>query len=152
FFDPLPTDWHLAAAGFVPASNLMIWLLLDRGRLRHIRWIAFANGAAIAVATVYAALFLPLLPLAIVGVLVGIGLLPLAPLASFVSTLKLRRELVRARRNAKLGWPLLGGIAAGVALLIVLDVVPALTRIGIEMAASPEPTERQRGLALLRAF
>jgi hypothetical protein len=152
FFDPLPTDWHVAAAAFVPASNLVIWLALEHGRLRHIQWLVFANGAAIAIATVYAALFLPLLPLAIVGILIGIGVLPLAPLASFVCTLKLRSALAHARRNTRLGWPLLGGIAAGVALLIVLDVVPALTRIGIEMAASPEPAERQRGLALLRAF
>src|SRR5262245_58393973 len=67
-FDPMPTAWHVAIVGFVPACNLVTWLALEHGRLRHTQWLAFANGAAIAIATVYAALFLPLLPLAIVGI------------------------------------------------------------------------------------
>jgi len=45
FFDPLPTYWHVAAAGFVPASNLLVWKCLQDGPPRNIKWLAFANGA-----------------------------------------------------------------------------------------------------------
>ena len=50
FFDPLPTCWHAVAAAIVPASNLWIWLHLQNGRFGSLRWLAFANGAAIAIA------------------------------------------------------------------------------------------------------
>jgi hypothetical protein len=82
FFDPLPSYWHVAAAAIVPAGNLWLWLHLRGGRFGPLKLLAFANGAAIAIAGFYAILFLPLLPLAIVGIIVLIGLMPLAPLVS----------------------------------------------------------------------
>ena len=47
--------------------------------------------------------------------------------------------------------PLVGGLLVGLAVVVALDVPPATTRIGVQMAASSEPAERERGLALLRA-
>jgi hypothetical protein len=64
FFDPMPTYWHALAAGFVPASNLAVWIHLRSRGPRNMKLLAFANGAAIAIAGFYALLFLPLLPLA----------------------------------------------------------------------------------------
>src|SRR5215813_2404260 len=151
-FDPMPTIWHAIAIVFVPASNLLIWKKLEAGWRWNVRWLAFANGAAIAIAAVYALLFLPLAPLAVVGILVGVGLLPLAPLAAFASALKLRAELARAHGNVRLGRPLLGGLVAGLALLVACDLPSAATRIGIRMAASDEPAQRERGLTLLRTL
>jgi len=152
FFDPMPTWGHMAAIAFVPMSNFVIWMYLEHGGPWSVKWLAFANGVAIAIATVYALLFLPLVPLAVVGILVGIGLLPLAPLAAFVSALRLRTALARTRLDGKLGRPLLGGLAAGLVFLVALDVPPSATRIGIRMAASDVPAERERGLALLRSL
>jgi len=54
------TYGHVAAVAFVPACNLLIWVALDQERRWSIRWLAFANGSAIAIATLYALLFLPL--------------------------------------------------------------------------------------------
>ena len=48
--------------------------------------------------------------------------------------------------------PLIAGLAAGLALLLALDVPPAATRLGLQWAASSEPSERERGLALLRTL
>src|SRR5262249_14853918 len=48
--------------------------------------------------------------------------------------------------------PLCAGLAAGTALLLTLDVQQAATRLGIEWAASSVPTQRARGVALLRAI
>ncbi len=137
-FDPMPTYGHVAAVAFVPACNLLIWIALDQERRWSIRWLAFANGSAIAIATLYALLFLPLLPIAIIAVVAGIGFLPLA--------------LARRQRDKSLVGPLVGGLLAGLAVMVALDVPPAATRIGVQMAASSEPTERERGLALLRAI
>ena len=157
FFDPMPTYWHVAAVAFVPACNLLIWACLFRANLeyepsRNASWLAFANGTAIAVAALYAILFLPLLPLAILAIVAGIGLLPLAPLTAFVSALRLRVALTDTQSGKPLTRPLIGGLVAGLAFVVALDIPPAATRIGIQMAASDTPAERERGLALLRTL
>jgi hypothetical protein len=157
FFDPMPTYWHAAAVAFVPACNLLTWSYLFRSYLEYeprlsIKWLAFANGAAIAIAALYALLFLPLLPLAVLAIVAGIGLLPLAPLAAFVSALRLRVALAHRQHGKPLTRPLIGGLVAGLAFVVALDVPPAATRIGIQMAASDSPAERERGLALLRTL
>src|SRR5262249_8844750 len=100
FFDPMPTWWHVAIVASVPAGNLLIWTQLREGSLRHARWLNFVNGAVVAIAGLYALLFLPLMPMALIGILVGIGVLPLAPLASFCCALMLRRALA-SRLNQK---------------------------------------------------
>src|SRR5262245_47079281 len=150
FFDPIPTYWHLVAVAFVPASNLLIWAHLRSKRPWNVKLLAFANGTAIAIASVYALLFLPLLPLALPAIAFGIGLFPFAPLASFVGALNLRSTLSRTHLHRKPTRPLIGGLAAGLALVIAADVQPAATRIGIGMAVSNEPATHERGLALLR--
>jgi hypothetical protein len=151
-FDPLPTYWHALAAAMVPAGNSWVWCYLQNGNFGRPRWLAFANGVAIAIAGFYAFLFLPLLPLAIVGIIVLIGLMPLAPLVSFICALKLRAAF--SARNAKepCRGVLIGGLAAGLALLAILDIPAAATRLGIAWAVSSVPSERERGLALLRRF
>src|SRR5215467_7019470 len=123
-FDPMSTYGHVAAVAFVPACNLLIWTALDREWRSSIRWLAFANGAAIAIATLYALLFLPLLPLAILAIVAGIGLLPLAPLAAFVSALRLRVALTDTQSGKSLTRPLIGGLVAGLAFVVALDVPP----------------------------
>jgi hypothetical protein len=152
FFDPMPTYGHVAAVAFVPVCNFLVWTALDQQRGWSIIGLAFANGAAIAIATLYALLFLPLLPIAIIAIVVGIGFLPLAPLTAFLSALSLRRALARRQRGKSLTRPLVGGLLAGLAVVVALDVPPAATRAGLQMAASGEQSERERGLALLRTI
>jgi hypothetical protein len=152
FFDPMPTYAHMLAACFVPASNLLVWIYLQDTTRQNNRWLAFANGAAIAIAGFYALLFLPLMPIAVLGTIVLVGLAPLAPASSFVCALKLRGALHGRGRDQPSWRPLLGGLAAGLALLVVLDVPSAATRLGIQWASSGVPSERERGLALLRTL
>src|SRR5262249_13099977 len=73
-FDPLPTWWHVLAVCSVPAGNLLIWLHLDHGTAWSTKWLAFVNGGVIAVAGFYTVLFMPLLPLAVVAIVIGIGI------------------------------------------------------------------------------
>jgi hypothetical protein len=150
-FDPMPTYWHTLAISLVPAGNLLLWSRISDGAEGNPAWLAFANGAVMAIAGFYALLFLPLLPIALVGTLIGIGLLPLAPLASFACALKLRSGFRRGHQE-RASWSLLGGVAAGLVLLLALDLPAAATRLGVQWAASSEPTERERGLTLLRVL
>src|SRR5215475_1906363 len=140
-FDPMPTWGHVVAVAFVPASNLLIWTALNQQQRWSARWLAFANGAAIAIASLYALLFLPLLPMAIVAIVVGIGFLPLAPFTAVLSALGLRKALVRRQPDKSLTPALVGGLLAGLAVVVALDVPPAATRVGVQMAASSEPLE-----------
>jgi hypothetical protein len=152
FFDPMPTLLHTFAVAFVPASNLLMWVRLQHDTVQNTKWLAFANGAAIAIAGFYALLFLPVAPIAFVAIFAGIGLLPLAPLACFVCALKLRKMLRAKQKEPLRAHPLLAGLAAGLALLLVLDVPAAATRLGIQLATSNVPSERERGLTLLRTL
>ena len=113
FFDPMPTYGHMLAVAFVPLSNLLMWIRLQHVPFRNASNLAFANGAAIAIAGFYATLFLPLAPIALVGIVVGIGLLPLAPLASFLCALRLRKALHIKQKGQPLARPLLAGLATG---------------------------------------
>jgi len=151
FFDPMPTHGHALAVALVPASNLLVWRNLRKLAPRRLRWIAFANGGALAISAVYALLYLPLLPIAVVAIIFGIGLLPLAPLASFACALVLRVRMRRCNRDAS-ARAFLAGLAAGILLLVAADLQPAATRLGVQWAASEEPAESARGLALLRYF
>jgi hypothetical protein len=150
FFDPLPTVWHALAAAMVPAGNLWLWYHLQNGGFGPLKWLAFVSGVTIAIAGFYAFLFLPLLPLAIVGIIVLIGLMPLAPLVSFASALKLRALFSARNTKEPCRGALIGGLAAGLAFLVALDVPAAATRLGIAWAGSQVPSERERGIALLR--
>jgi Vault protein inter-alpha-trypsin domain len=150
FFDPVPTFGHAVAVLLVPAGNMLVWWHLP-GSPRNARWLAFANGVAIAIAGFYALLFLPVLPMAVVGLVFGIGLLPLAPLVSFVCALKLRLAIFDRYEQSTIR-PLFAGLAAGLALLFALDLPAAATRHGIQLAASSVPSEREQGIRLLRTF
>jgi hypothetical protein len=152
FFDPMPTSWHVLAVCGVPASNLLLFLHLHDHTPWSARWLAFANGGAIAIAAFYTLLFLPLMPLALIAIPFGIGLLPFGPLASLTAALLLRRDFRARHADRRSGGPLLAGLATGIALLLALDIQSAATRIGIEWAASGVPTQRERGLMLLRTI
>jgi hypothetical protein len=157
FFDPMPTKWHVLAVCLVPLSNLLTWLFLQNNPDRSIEavspWLVFTNGVAIAISGFYALIFLPLAPLAIIGIVFyGIGLLPLAPLASFYVAMKLRRVTQADHPLQPLRRHLFGGIAAGFALLLALDVPAAATRLGVQWATSSSAVERDRGFSLLRTF
>jgi hypothetical protein len=151
-FDPMPTYWHTLAISLVPAGNLLLWARLRDPAPMALASLAFTNGAVSAIAGLYALLFLPLLPIAILAAAIGIGLLPLAPLVSFVCAIKLQAGFRRKYAKNITKWPWLGGVAAALLLLLALDIPAAATRLGVQWAASSVPSERQRGLRLLRVL
>jgi hypothetical protein len=162
FFDPMPTWWHAGLVALVPVANLLLYLALSEQRARARPTLLALNGAALAVGAFYSLIFLPLLPLALVAVLVGIGVLPFAPLGGLVAAWQLNR-LLRARAHPLIdgkqwrGRPMLplafwGGLGAGIVALVGLDARVAVTRYGAELAQSADAQTRARGLWWLRTF
>ncbi len=153
FFDPMPTFLHTLLVLSVPIGNFLVWWHLRQGAAPDSKWIAFTNGTSIAIAGFYTLLFLPLVPIALIAVVIwGMGLLPLAPLASLVSTVLLRRAFRKQHARQIFRRHFLGGVAASLALLLLLDVPAAATRLGIQWAASDSAVKRERGLVLLRTL
>src|SRR5688572_24432076 len=125
-FDPLPTLAHLAMITAVPALNLKLWVLRRRGAAIGRGWL-FAAGAVLAVSFASTLMFLPIYPLAFVGILFfGLGLLPFAPLAAGLTMLGLTLALAR-ERDQPFGKLLWSGLLAGMLLVLALDIPTTVT-------------------------
>jgi hypothetical protein len=80
FFDPLPTLWHKLLVIAVPTANLLVIYGLWRDDAEYHWRLGLANGLAAVVSAFYTIVYLPLMPLALVALLIaGLGLLALAP-------------------------------------------------------------------------
>lgn len=150
-FDPIPTVWHTLLVAFVPVSNLSVWLAA-RGHVTRLRLLALFNGAAIGVSFYYTLLFLPLLPLALIALLWGIGLLPMAPLFSFVAASRgyfyLRGSMPEPKRRIvpAAAW----GLVIVILLTIVIELPRTVTRVGMKMAVSQDKNTRLEAIKWLR--
>lgn len=155
FFDPLPTPLHLALVTLVPLANFLSWLHARGGGSRVPLWLWLANGLASGVSLVYAVAFLPISIFGVIGIIYfGLGLLPLAPLFSFICLLKWRSLLKRRqllREECILpgwGWAML----ATVLLLVLLALPGPLTRHWIAEAGSESPEVSKRAVDFLRRW
>ena len=161
FFNPLATPWHVLAVGLVPVANFVVWTALRRGgpaRTEHVRTLRWINGMALGVASFYTVAFVPLMPVAALAVMfMGLGLLPMAPALSLLSGLSLRRKLsarshFRGTAGAGTGWATAGGVAVGLALILVGEAPGLVTNLGLRMTASTDEATRSRGTGLLREW
>jgi hypothetical protein len=153
-FDPMPSAWHVLACLLVPAAQVYAWRALG-GPGRPRASVLAANGIAAGVSGFYALLYLPFVPLGLIGLLLlGLGLLPLTPLLSFVTAMVLRRSLRRRARDAGVPArrPFWLGVAAGLVLLSALDLPQTVTRVAAGRIASGDSSESRSALALLRRF
>ncbi|MEO0649269.1 MAG: VIT domain-containing protein [Planctomycetota bacterium] len=154
YVDPIPTGWHALAVALVPVANGLG--LAARHLSGHgLTAARVVNGAALVVAAAYAALFAPILPIVLMLIVGGIGLLPMAPLLSFLSALvlagRLRRRGLELRRPTSLRPLLLGAACAlGVAVLSVAPTI--LTGKAAEMAVADDAEVAARGRRMLRTY
>ena len=157
-FDPIPTTGHLLMVIFVPLAQLHVWFTIRRGTTERLTLAGWANALTIGISLFYSFLYIPLLPVAALMLLFGIGLLPLAPLLSLVASMVMRHQLSQlgARAPNKSVAVTKRGVIVGlvtVATLIALIEVPAtLTRYGLQLATSDPPTKRAEGIRFLRTF
>lgn len=152
FFDPIPTVFHLLLVLYVPAVNLAVWLKLRSHITVADRYLLLSSAIAMTIAAYYTIIFLPILPIAAIGILfMGLGLLPFAPLVSFVGTVKLYRRLKRVGgeggTQASYIWK---GVLITLLMLVVLDLPSGATYFGVNLAISNNSEEHNRGIKLLR--
>lgn len=154
FFDPIPTIFHGLLIAIVPLSNMLMLMALSRSRIVHAKRLALINAFAIGVALFYTVLYLPLTPVApILVIWLGLGFLPVAPVLSLVAAIWTRRVLIRsiARSDAPHIPRVWSGIALALAVIVAADAHFSITRVGLQLAASPESDTRQLGIRILRA-
>ncbi len=153
-FDPLPTPAHILLVALVPLTSSLALIRMGRGKgpvPAGLRWLV---SLSIGVSGTYALCLLPLLPFAVLAVLIfGIGLIPLGPVLSWVSLLVIARYLRRLdtaagieRRNLWSGW-----LGAGI-LLVGLSAPQVLTRNWAQTAVAGFGEERGDAVRLLRRF
>ncbi len=150
-FNPVPTAIHVLLVAGVPAANLLALFATSSRTPRLLRNTVFLNGMALGVSLVYAILFLPFVPVALIGVLfLGMGLMPLSPLLSFCMALVMRRRLKRVQPpGVPMAAPWLG---MGVALLafFAVEAPVAGTRLGLYAAVNGSPESQRTALQWLR--
>lgn len=145
--NPIPTLGHAIAVGLVPCAHLLSLLALGRARRRPpLRLAASLNAAALAIGLVYAVLFAPITPFALVGILAfGFGLLPLSPLTSVIAALCLRSALRRAAGaqplRARDFWP---AFSAALLALAALQAPSSLTEAAVHRLAQGDSAALRR--------
>jgi hypothetical protein len=152
--DPIPTPFHVGMIAAVAAANLLCLCVTENTLARHRRLLATLNGFAIAVSAVYSVLFLPGLPLALFGLIVLLGILPLSPFLALMASLTARRWLLRGGPVPRIaGVPaVLVGVVLALGLLIAFEVRGLVTISLIGRAASEDPDARLSAVRLLRRF
>jgi hypothetical protein len=146
-FDPLPTWRHVLIVLAVPVINLVLWRAARREEPGS-RRLLVAAGASMAISGLYALIMLPLMPIALIGILfLGLGLMGFAPALALIATLKLTGRLVEGPGSA---WRrCFAGIALGVAAISVADLPATATHLALRWSADDDASAR-RGVTLMR--
>jgi hypothetical protein len=151
-FDPIPSIWHILLIMTVPLGNFLVWRTCVRRGSFHPGLVGFTNGMAIGVSLLYTIIFLPLLVISLIAIFfMGIGILCWAPLLSFLSSIFGRFWLKASAPQAfvQSRMATLLGFVAAIVCLFGAELPSSLTRIGMQMAASPDTSAR--GVQFLRA-
>lgn len=161
FFDPIPTIWHKLLVCLVPLANLAIWRELKNDDAEYRPRLAVASGLAIGVSAFYALLFVPLIPFALIGIIVvGLGILGLSPQLSFATSVRGAIQLRRLNRQQSaqttqrysFATCLVGGMLLSLGTLAALEAQTTLTRINLQRAASTDSTTSTNGVRWLRSY
>ena len=158
FFDPIPTFWHLLLVIFVPLAQLQVWFAIRRRVADRLALAGFVNAVAIGISLFYSIVYVPLVPLSLLALLFGLGLLPLAPFLSLLAALIMRGQLKRVAATAPQKSftvktrGLLTGLALTAAVIGIVELPGTLTTIGLQMATSASPQMRTDGIRFLREF
>lgn len=158
FFDPIPTTWHLLLVIFVPLAQLHVWFVVRRGANPRPVLTGLVNAVAIGTSLFYSVVYIPLLPLAALTLLFVVGVLPLAPLLSFVASIVMRVQLqqiasaTRQKSFALRKAGLFTGLAITAVSIVAMELPASLTRYGLKLAASAQAETSIKGIQFLRKF
>jgi hypothetical protein len=158
FFDPIPTVWHLLLVMFVPLAQFQVWFAIRRRTPDRLALAGFLNAVTIGISIFYAIVYLPLVPLALLALLFGLGMLPLAPFLSLLASLIMRRQLKRVAATAPQrsfslkAKGLLASLALTAAVIGMVELPTTLTTFGLYMATASTPQTQADGIRFLRKF
>jgi hypothetical protein len=160
YLDPIPTFGHIVLLALVPLSLAFAASVLNRAEHRpSAAWYDLARAAtafALVVSGVYAIVFLPFAPFALLGVLaLGLGLLPLAPYFTLTAAIRnlVRLTRIRGQFPAPRRYPLaamLAGCLIAVLAFVGLHGPQLLSIYGTHLALSDDPDDQVDGVRMLR--
>ena len=154
--DPIPTPLHIGLILLVPLTQAFGIGWLERSTRPLPRWFPWLLSTSLGISAAYAIAYVPVTPLAMVGILVyGLGLIPLAPLISWITGLDLRSRARRRAEEHRVPWPRHAWIpsVAAVVLLACLALPEMLTLRALRRAVDAEaPADRQSAVRLLRSW
>ncbi|MEM1347185.1 MAG: VIT domain-containing protein [Myxococcota bacterium] len=137
YTDPLPTPLHILLVALVPMLDALVLYGIHSESMR-LRTMRRLLGVSLGISACYAALYVPLMPVAVIGSVVGVGLLPMGPFASLLCAALLWRVLhLHAERfehrdqERPRRWWTLQGVATGVLLLCTANAPLHLTSLGL---------------------
>lgn len=135
FFDTMPDVLHHFLVLLVPVAGFVIWKAgKPAAGPRLKKAAAWLLGPALAASGFYAICFLPVVPLAAIGIIwFGLGLLPLAPLLAWWAFMRARKTLGERGDSAALRPVKIGFRLMAVAILL-LELPAFLTQVGIHRA------------------
>lgn len=150
-FDPIPTLWHKLLVFSVVISNLLLLLYLKQDKANPPFFLNILATFSIGISAFYSIVYLPFTPFAFIAIIYyGIGLLLLAPLASFIVAIILYLSF-RKKHKGKPRFIVYGLILAIVALIIP-DIQNVVTKTAMNLASESDKKLQQQGINLLRNY
>ncbi len=157
-FAPIPSLWHLLlVTSAVVVTVVTAQSFVNDKRRDGPRW-RLAVGFSVVITAYYALIFLPITPYAFVGIIVGVGLLALAPLSSFLWLIWQWRTMNPFAQTAAPGGINLArrqlrmGALAGLICLLVVEAPAYLTRYGVAQANAIDAEKSLSGIQFLRRW
>lgn len=173
FFDPLPDPIAWIAYAFLPVMLLINeWVLhrtapqqkplrgragrfLPNSNARHLLvWATLGTALALGISALYAAMFAPILPIAVVALAIGIGIFPWSPflnlglLWSQSNRLRERRRATGLAPHARLRMGIYACAATGPLLVAAHPLASGMT-IGCALTTRDNP---EVGVAAIRSL
>lgn len=154
YFDPIPRVIYLICVALVPVANILGLFASEKRSWLWMFVVSNLNTAAILITAIYAVIYVPIFPFALLGIFaMGIGLLPLSPVLSLLATISVRVRLNRllSVREYRSGWICHLGLLAAAAALILPLIPVGFTYHAAKCALERSGTARDWGLSWLRA-
>lgn len=149
FFDPLPSNMHVALASLVPLAGALIWLAVRLDLSAFYCPINLLAGMAMGISVMYSIMFVPTTPSALGG-----GLLVLSPFLAILCFWKGEDALARvttaagtffdARQVQHLGHLII------LMSVLVIEFQSTITRVYMQVAAKPQTSVQ--GIRFLRKY
>ena len=136
FFDPMPDFTHHVLVLLVPLAGLACWRAKKPDPpARLMQLLPWLLGAGLACAGFYTLCFLPVMPMALIGIVwFGLGLLPLTPFVALLALWRCRTLLLRSEGN-EVKTPLRWGFRLTFLFILLWELPGFLTYQGIHRAS-----------------